>query len=184
MRVFHQKFHAEQWIVLFLVLACAVIATFITGFFSSRMMQKVKRLSNLLDEEPTYDLGYIERGIQTLVATKKESEAENRTYRKAKFIRNFFRGYQGTRQEVVNQARAVGLCVERKIFVVVLIRNYEIDNGDNIYSRILEMIDREPDVEGYGIHLVNNNQNLFVLFGYEIDGLEGGLGRLLELERK
>jgi len=184
MSVFYQKFQTEQWMILFLVLVCAVTAIFITGFSSSRMMRKVKGLSNLLEEEPTYDLGYIERGIQTLVATQRASEAENRTFRKAKFIRNFFRGYQGTRQEVVDQARKVGLCVERTYFVVVLIRNYEIDNGDKIYSLILEMIDRDADVEGYGIHLVNNNQNLFVLFGDEISDLENILVRLVQLERK
>lgn len=184
MSAFYQKFRTEQWMILFLVLVCAVTAIFITGFSSSRMMRKVKGLSNLLEEEPTYDLGYIERGIQTLVATQRASEAENRTFRKAKFIRNFFRGYQGTRQEVVDQARKVGLCVERTYFVVVLIRNYEIDNGDKIYSLILEMIDRDADVEGYGIHLVNNNQNLFVLFGDEISDLENILVRLVQLERK
>lgn len=184
MRVFYQKFQAEQWVILFLVLACAVSATFITGFFSSRMMKKVKNLSSLLDEEPSYDLGYIERGIQTLVVTKKASEEENQTFRKAKFIRNFFRGYRGLREDMIGQARKVGLEIDRKYYVVMLLRSKEPDNEEKIYSLMLEMIDREEEVEGYGIHLVINNQNLFILFGDDTEKLECTLNKLLEIERE
>ncbi len=183
MAVFHRKFRAEQWTLVFLVFLCAIATTLVIGFFSSRMIRKVKNLSRLLDEEPSYDLGYIERGIQTLVVTKKASEEENQTFRKARFIRNFFRGFLGSREEVIREAGKIGLDVDKGFYVVALLQSPELDNEDRIYSRMLEIIRLESAVEGYGIHLVNNNQNLFVLFADSTTLLEQTLQDLLEIER-
>jgi len=184
MDIFYQKFQSEQWVILFLVVVCAVAAIFITGFSSSRMMRKVRKLSCILDETPTYDLGYIERGIQTLVVTKRASEEENQTFRKARFVRNFFRGYQGNRKDVLEQARKVGLQIDYRFYIVVLLRSKELDNEERVYSLMLEMIDRESCVQGYGIHLVNNNQNLFVLYGDKTEEIEQVLTKLLEIEKQ
>lgn len=183
MEVFHQKFRSEQWTVVLLIAVCALAATVTISLFSGRMMRKVKNLSSLLDEEPSYDLGYIERGIQTLVVTKKASEEENQTFRKARFIRNFFRGFLESREDVIREARKIGLDVDKQYYLVVLLRSPELDNEDRIYSRMLELIRLEPAVEGYGIHLVNNNQNLFVLFSDSTALLEQTLQGLLEIER-
>lgn len=183
MEVFHQKFRSEQWTVVLLIALCAIAATLAIGLFSGRMMRKVKNLSSLLAEEPSYDLGYIERGIQTLVVTKKASEEENQTFRKARFIRNFFRGFLESREDVIREARKIGLDVDKQYYLVVLLRSPELDNEDRIYSRMLELIRLEPAVEGYGIHLVNNNQNLFVLFSDSTALLEQTLQGLLDIER-
>lgn len=183
MEVFHQKFRSEQWTVVLLIALCALVTTLAIGLFSGRMMRKVKNLSSLLDEEASYDLGYIERGIQTLVVTKKASEEENQTFRKARFIRNFFRGFLESREDVIREGRKIGLDVDKKYYLVVLLRSPELDNEDKIYSRMLELIHLEPSVEGYGIHLVSDNQNLFVLFSDSTALLEQTLQGLLDIER-
>lgn len=182
MDVFYDKLRADQMVVVLLILVCAVMATFVSGFFSSRMMRKIKSLSKVIDEEGSYDLCYIERGIQTLVVTQKASEKENLDFRKARFIRNFFRGYLGLRETMLEEAQKVGLNIDYHKYVVVLIRSKEIDNEDKVYSLMLQMIAKEKDAEGYGIHLVNNNQNLFVLFADTEEKIEQILVQMLAIE--
>lgn len=182
MDVFYDKLRADQMVVVLLILVCAVVATFVSGFFSSRMMRKIKSLSKVIDEEGSYDLGYIERGIQTLVVTQKASEKESLDFRKARFIRNFFRGYLDCRETMLEEAKKVGLNIDYRKYVVVLIRSKEIDNEDKVYSLMLQMIAKEKDAEGYGIHLVNNNQNLFVLFADTEEKIEQILVQMLAIE--
>ena len=179
MDVFYDKLRSDQMVVILLILICAVAATVVSGFYSTRMMRKIKSLSKVIDEEGSYDLSYIERGIQTLVVAQKSSEKENMDFRKARFIRNFFRGYLGDHETMLEEAGKVGLNINYEKYVVVLLRSKEIDNEERVYSRMLRMIAAEKDAEGYGIHLVNNNQNLFVLFADTEDKIEYILTQLL-----
>jgi len=46
------------------------------------------------------------------------------------------------------------------------------------------MIEKQKDMSGYGIHLVGQNQDLFVLFGNSSDVLEESLEKMFEIERQ
>lgn len=45
-------------------------------------------------------------------------------------------------------------------------------------------MEEEEKTKGYGVHLINNNQNLFVLFADEQEEIERVLSRLLEIEKE
>jgi len=49
---------------------------------------------------------------------------------------------------------------------------------------MLDSIGREEQLEGYGVHLVNNNQNLFVLFGNDDELVEKVLREMVEIEKQ
>ncbi len=180
--MFYDKIQAEQWMIVLMVLVCIILAICITGFFSGRMIKKVKSLGQLL-EEPSYDLSMIERGIQALTLMKQESEKENLSFRRAQFIRNFFRGYLRERESLLEEAWKAGMQIDYAMYLIVLLKNKEQDNDDKIYAQMLQMLDEESCVEGYGIHLVNNNQNLFVLFADTEMEIENVLDKMLAIER-
>ncbi len=184
MEVFHSKFMSEQWGIILLVLVCLIPACLVLGVGSRKVMHKVKNLNALLNnEEVNYDLNSIENGIQTLVMTHKESEKENLPLRKTRFIRNLIRGGYADKSEALAEAYKAELNIDYKLFLVVLIRNREINNENKAYAFMLDTIEKEEKVEGYGVHLINNNQNLFVLFANEQEDIENVLEKMMEIER-
>ena len=180
--VFYDKIRTQQWTIVLIVLVCIILAICITGLFSGRMIKKVKSMGQLL-EEPSYDLSNIERGIQTLALMKKESEKENLDLQKARFVRNFFRGYLKDRDSLLEEAAKVGMWIDYAIYVIVLLKNKEQSIDDTIYAEMIQMLAEEKNVEGHGFHLVNNNQNLFVLFADTEEKIEKVLARMLDIER-
>lgn len=182
--VFADKIKTEQWVVLLLMLVCVSTTFFIIMLASRRVIKKVKGLNQLLNEDSWYDLNSIENGIQTLVMTKKESEKESLTLKKTRFIRNFIRGDFANREEAVLEARKAELNIDYEKYVVVLLRNREINSENKAYSFMLETIALEKTTEGYGIHLINNNQKLFVVFGDGKEVLENVLAKMLEIEKQ
>lgn len=184
MSVFADKIKTEQWVVLLLMLVCAFTTFMIIMMASKRVIKKVKGLNQLLNEDSWYDLNSIENGIQTLVMTQKESEKESLVLKKTRFIRNFIRGDFFSRSDAVTEAKKAGLNIDYEKFVVVLLRNRENNSENKAYSFMLETIALELAAEGYGIHLINNNQKLFVLFGNEQEVIENVLSNMLEIEKK
>jgi len=71
--------------------------------------------------------------------------------------------------------------INYEIYLVVLLRSREITDENRVYTDMLEMIKCKTNLDGYGIHLINNNQNLFVLFGNKINDVEEGLRNLFEI---
>ena len=184
MSVFHDKFMSSQWGIIFVMLICAIPATFVLVVLSDKIVKRVRNLNLLLNDEANYDLGSIENGIQTLLTSHMESEKESLILKKTRFIRDFIRGGFPQRADVILAAEKVGLAVDYRQFLVLLIRSREMSDENKTYADMLEMIEMESKVEGYGIHLINNNQNLFVLFADEQEDMESVLEAILEIERK
>lgn len=181
--VFYDKIQHQQWTILLMVLLCVFLSVCITSFFSGRMMKKVKNLGKML-KEPSYNLENIEHGVQTLVLMTRKSEKENQDFRKAQFVRNFFRGYLMDRESLLQEAEKAGMHMDYQLYVVALLKDKEQNNSDKIYAKIIQMLNEEDQLEGHGIHLVNNNQNLFVLFADTEEKIEYVLNKMLEIERK
>ena len=68
-------------------------------------------------------------------------------------------------EDAVAQASSVGLQIDYKKYVVILLKNYDVTDENEIYAAVLEIIEQNSLVEGYGVHLIDDNRNLFVLFG-------------------
>lgn len=183
MDIFYEKFMSGQWGIIWIMLVCAIPAAFIIVLAADRIMRKVRRLNLLLNDEVNYDLNSIEHGIETLVMSSRESERENLPLKKTRFISDFIRGSFSDREEAVEAARRADLQIDYEQYLVVLIRSREINNENKAYSSMLEVIAQENRAEGYGVHLINNNQNLFVLFADEEEELERVLLKLLEIEK-
>ena len=183
MDTFYNKIEAEQWVIILLLMICVIPVSLIVVFNSTRLLRKVKGMSSLLNDEVTYDLNTIERGIQTLVDYKKVSEVENLSLKKARAIRNFIMENEQSREKIIEEAAGVGLNFDYAFYIVVLIKNGELGNKEKMHSLILEIIEKEEDVDGYGIHLVNNNQNLFVLFGDRKEEIEEILQKIMGIEK-
>ncbi len=184
MSIFHDKFMSSQWGIIFVMLICAIPATFVIVVLSDKILKRVKNLNLLLNDEANYDFESIENGIQTLLTSRTESEKERLSLKKTRFIRDFIRGGFPQKSDVILAAEKVGLVVDYRQFLVLLIRGREMSHENKAYSDMLEIIERKSKVEGYGIHLINNNQNLFVLFADEQEELESVLDVILEIERK
>jgi len=183
MDTFYNKIEAEQWVIILLLMICVIPVSLIVVFNSTRLLRKVKGMSTLLNDEVTYDLNTIERGIQTLVDYKKVSEVENLSLKKARAIRNFIMENEQSREKIIEEAAGVGLNFDYAFYIVVLIKNGELGNKEKMHTLILEIIEREKYIDGYGIHLVNNNQNLFVLFGDRKEEIEEILQKIMGIEK-
>lgn len=184
MDIFHDKVRTEQWGIVLLILMCIILACFVVIFVSRRIMSKVKGLNLLLNETSYYDLNSIENGIQTLVMTQKESEKESLTLKKTRLIRNFVRGDFVKREDAIASAGEAQLNIDYEKFCIVILRNRELSNENKVYSMMLGILEEEARVDGYGIHMINNNRNLFVLFGNSQENLEDILDKMMEIERQ
>ena len=183
MEVFHDKMMNEQWSIIILLLVCAIPTTFVLAFLSGKIMRKVRRLNQLLNEEGNYGLDNIENGIQTLVRTHKEAEKENLPLKKTRFIRDFIRGGYAYRTDALVGAHKAGLYIDYEKYLVVLIRSREMNSENKAYAFMLDTIEKEESIEGYGVHMINNNQNLFVLFGNKEEEMEEILEKMLDIEK-
>jgi len=150
-------------IILAILLATSVLMIIV--FYSVALIRKVKRLNLLLSENASYDIRCIENGIQVLLESDIETNKEELILKKSRFIRNFVRGDYKDRKEVLEEAYEAQMKVDYGQHVVLLLRYKEESNDNQINTMILDVLDRQKDMDGYGVRLISNNQNLFVLFG-------------------
>lgn len=179
MDVFYDKIRMEQGMVLLLTIICLCPVVVIILLASKGLLRKVRHLNQLLDEENYYDLNSIERGIQSLVMVNHESERENLVLKKTRFIRNFARGDFDCKEKAQEQADAAQMRIDFKQYVIVLLKNREMNNENKAYAFMLEDLHANETVEGYGIHMISNNQKLFVLFGNTEEELKAALENML-----
>ena len=184
MDVYHDKVMTEQWAIFMLLLVCLLLAGTVILFASKGFVNKIKRLNGLLNEDSFYDLNRIESGIQTLLTTYQRTEMEGLILKKTRFIRNFIRGDFESKEEAVAEAARAGLCVLYERYLVVLLRSRERADENSTYAEMLQVISQKTEVEGYGIHLINNNQNLFVLYSDTEVAIEEIMQSMLEISQK
>lgn len=181
MDVFYSKMRMERGTIFLLLLICLLPAIALVMLASRGFIKKVRNLNQLLNEDSYYDLNSIEKGIQSLVMIHSESERENLILKKTRFIRNFSRGDFLVREDAGEQAKAAELNINYAQYAIVLLRNREMNNENKAYAFMLEYIASDAKVEGYGIHMINNNQKLFVLFGDSADDIRFVLEKLLKI---
>lgn len=184
MIVFHGKIMTGQMTIILLFAFCLLVTVSVVVLFSGKIVTWFKRVSILLDEEETYDLIGVEEGIRSLITADKESQRERHLQKRSMFVRNFIRGDYGDRQAVIEAGKEAGLRLDYQRFIVVVLRNKEENNEIKVFSVIQEMLSKETQVDGYGVHLISNNQNVFVLFGETEDAIEIVLQRFLEIEKR
>jgi len=181
---FYEKLWSDQIMVVILIAASILIVILGVIFLSRVLIRRVKNINEMLYEKEIYDLESIEYGIQSLIREGKEKEKVNLTLKKVQFIRSFINGELQEREKVIAEAEKVQLKVNYNRYIVVLLRQEEVNCERKIYDLLLSVIEEQNDMSGYGIHLVGQNQDLFVLFGNTSDTLENGLQKMFEIERQ
>lgn len=173
MDVFYDKILSGQWGIVMLVIVLAIPTTLFLLIVSRRLIAKIRKLNKMLDtREDNYSISDIESGISMLVASNEQKEKESRLLKKIHFIRNFVRGDYRTEEEIKETGAEAGVLAEGRIFTVVLLGKRSDSNDNKAHLGMLEMIERENGIDGYGIHLVGRGQSLFALFGDTREQLE------------
>ena len=130
-------------------------------------------MNQLLDsqEETNYNLSSIESGIQMLVEANEQKEKENLQLKKTRFVRNFIRNDFKSREEVLQAAQEkASIEIENTMYLAVLLGERSDSNESRAHAMMLDVIAQAAHLDGYGIHLVSNNQSLFVLFPIRRNG--------------
>ena len=186
MDVFYDKIVTGQWGIIALLIVCAIPAALFIMVFSRRMAAKVKKMNQLLDsqEETNYNLSSIESGIQMLVEANEQKEKENLQLKKTKFIRNFIRNDFKSREEVLQAAQKASIEIENTMYLAILLGERSDSNESRAHAKMLDVIAQAAHLDGYGIHLVSNNQSLFVLFSDSAERIEETLGMLFAIGKE
>lgn len=126
----------------------------------------MKKMNQLLDsqEETNYNLSSIESGIQMLVEANEQKEKENLQLKKTRFVRNFIRNDFKSREEVLQAAQKASIEIENTMYLAVLLGERSDSNESRAHAMMLDVIAQAAHLDGYGIHLVSNNQSLFCPF--------------------
>lgn len=173
-KIFKNKIVTEQWGILFLLLICSIPTSLVIVMLSKKLSKKVRGINALLsdDEEHYYDLEHLEYGIRALVQDNKVASKESLPLRRTRFIRAFVRGEYVSREAVVKDGELLNLRTDSQYYGIALMRGRGNSNENKAHSMMLDMIEYQKHVDGFGVHLINKDQSLFVIFGDAIQDMK------------
>lgn len=168
-QVFSGKIFSGQWGILLILALCSIPTSIALVALSRSLFRKVKNINILLGEEEAYNLENIENGIRILVESRKEINQENLLLKRTRFISNFVRGQYASREEVLAASRKTIIDADKGYYAVALMGDHGNSNENEAHEMMLRAIVDNRGVDGYGIHLINNNQGLFVAFADRVE---------------
>lgn len=171
-QVFSSKIFSGQWSLLLILALCSVPTSIALVALSRSLFRKVRNINTLLGEEEAYNLENIENGIRILVESRREINQENLLLRRTRFISNFVRGQYGSRDAVLEASRKTMIDADKTYYAVALMGDHGNSNENEAHEMMLRALLERRGVDGYGIHLINNNQGLFVAFGDRVDEIQ------------
>lgn len=185
-KVFQNKIVTGQWGILFVLSVCSIPASLAIVTLSKRLSRKVRNINELLseDEEALYNLETIETGIRTLVENNREINLESLTLRRTRFISNFVRNEYDSRKAAVRAGEKVNLHIDTVYFIVVLMGDRGNSNESKAHEMMLSELAVSEEEDGFGIHLIQNNQSLFAIFGDNETSMNGLLERFLTIGKE
>ena len=169
--IFSDKIFSSQWGILLILAVCSIPTSVALLALSRSLTRKVKNMNTLLGEEEGYNLENLENGIRILVEGREEINQENLILRRTRFISNFVRGQFSGREEVLCAARAAMIDADKTFYAVALMGDHGNSNENEAHEMMLHALVEKRSVDGYGIHLIHNNQGLFVAFGDQVEEL-------------
>lgn len=186
MNIFYSRLLTSQWGIFFLLLICTVPTALLIVQISQNIGRKMRKMNLLLNisEEETYNLNNIEEGILLLVRANEEKEKENRELKKARFIRSFLRGDFFEEKQAKQMAESLEIKVDYSLYLVLLMGERSDSNENEAHEKMLNTIAQTAHLDGYGIHLVSNNQSVMVLFGDTREQIGEVLGRLFAIGKE
>ena len=185
MNVFTDRLRTHLWGIAVLIILCCVPTFLLIGILSSRVLGGVKNINRMLpgEGEETYDLGKIEVGIRQLVNSSEDMKQDQMSLRKSRFIRNFLQSKYMALEILRRDAAEAEINISYGFQMVGVIGSSASGNEEKIFEQILEFIQKQENMDGYGIHLVNTNQRVMVIFGESEDKLYQAYDKILRIGR-
>lgn len=185
MNVFTDRLRIHLWGIGVLIILCCVPTFLLIGILSSRVLGGVKNINRMLSSEgeETYDLGKIEVGIRQLVNSSEDMKQDQMSLRKSRFIRSFLQSKYTALEILRRDAADAEINISYGLQMVGVIGSSASGNEEKIFEQILEFIQKQENLEGYGIHLVNTNQRVMVLFGESEENLYQAFDKILRIGR-
>lgn len=185
-KIFQNKILTGQWGIFFILAICSIPASLAMVALSRRLSRKVRSINRLLseDEETAYNLETIETGIRTLVESNREINQESLLLRRTRFISNFVRNEYTSRKAAIRAGEKADLHIDAGHFVVVLMGDRGNSNENKAHEMMLGEIIMRENEDGSGIHLIQNNQSLFVIFGDDVTSMKTLLDRFLVIGKE
>lgn len=181
MELFFKRMMNGQWGIIFVLLLCCIPTALIILIGGRSLINWFTNMNHLLNgRKPNdYNMENMKENILALVNSEKESI----TMRKAVFIRNFVRNDYPDRNSVLEAASKVGINADHLFFVVAVLSERETGSEGKTFQFMLDLIDQEKDLDGFGVHLLNMNQKLLVLFADEQKTMDVTLNKIFTTGR-
>jgi len=151
MDTFHSKVWTEQLKILFVAIMISFLLFFVIGFYSSRMMRRLKSLDD-----------------------------ENLEFQKRNFFRTLLRGYPDSNEELVISAKKYGLVLEAKKYVVILIHSNTVEEEQYIHIIFHSVLKCNESVSGCDLRLIDKKRSLFMVFGNKQEDINDAIEQLYE----
>ncbi len=186
MRFFTDALRARLWVLLVIIALCCLPSALIIFLISRRMLVRVSTISSILrqDENERYELDRIESGIRNLVESSENMQEDMLVLQKNRFIRNFLRGDYTALEALRRDAAAAQIRIAYGSFMVGVLGSRSEANEEKAYEEIMSLVDQTPDADGYGVHLLNTNQRVMVLFAAREEALYAVFEKILAIGRK
>lgn len=182
-RIFQNKIIKGQWGILLVLVVCSIPTSFVFWILAHRLSGRVRNIGVLLGAKETYDFNHLENGVRVLLEHRNENDEQTLLLRRTRFVTDYVHGGFQSQQEMLKAAMDAKLEVDRPYYAITLMGNHENSNENEAHKVMLHAIGERHGVDGYGIHLILTNQNLFVLFGNSIQELEAALSELFVIGR-
>ena len=174
-QIFRNKIFMGQWGILLVLGICSIPTSLAFGFLARRLSGRVRSISALLGEEESWDLTCLEDGVRVLVEKRSEGREESLLLRRTEFISDFVRGQFSDREAMLQAAEQAKLNVNRAYYAVALMGDRDNDREDEVHEMMLHAIADRRSVDGYGLHLINSGQSLYLVFGNSAQELEAAM---------
>lgn len=170
-KIFQDKIASGQWGIFMVLAICSIPTSLVFWGLSRSLSGKVRNINTLLGVEEIYNLDRLESGIRTLTENRNKKSEESLILHRTRFISDFIRDKFLDRDAMLKSAKEAKLDVDKEYFVVALMGDGN-SNENESNAMMLRAISEYRGVDGYGIHLISNNQSLYAVFANTIKELE------------
>lgn len=186
MNIFTDNLRTHSWGIAVLLVLCCIPTVILIGCLSSRMLGGVKNINLLLseNEEDVYGLSNIEVGIRKLVNRSQSMKEDQLSLRKSRFIRNFVQSEYTALEILRRDGGEAEINIALGCYMVGVMGSRVTGNEEKTFEQILSYMNGRQEIDGYGIHLMNTNQRVMVLFGVSEDILYQAYSDILRIGKQ
>lgn len=172
--VFAGSLRTHSWGIIVLLILCCIPSLLLILILSRSMLGEVRNISRHLsgvENRDLYSLESIESGIRDLVEQSQSMKEDQLSLRKNRFIRNFVQSRYTALEALRRDAADAQINVSLGCYMVGVLGMRSDSHEEKTFVRILADVEKNSDIDGHGIRLLNSSQYVVVLFGKEEEAL-------------